>query len=193
MRLNFFSPPWCEQLTPFFLHRDPIPMWQLLAKFGPDWTHPRVPGSDLLPSKHYFGRFLCPNGPKTAVLGCFWDYAVPYRPLSASRALLRVWACKLYMLLRSNGSQVPREPILRPFWAALGPRRPVGRRGPRKPKTRDNFGWVAQNPKTRAHFPHATPHFEWFPTLRMAPTHAYTPKPLPAAPWGALRRIPFSL
>ena len=143
--------------------------WPSLGPIGP--THGSL-GPIYRPPNNISAAFCAQTGPIRLFGGCFGDYAVPYRPLSASRALPRVWACKLYMLLHSNGSQAPREPILRPFWAVLGPRWPVGRRRPRKPKTRDNSGWVAQNPKTRAHFPHATPHFEWFSPLRMAPAHA---------------------
>ena len=98
MSLNFFSPPWCEQLTPFLLLRDSIPRAQLLAKFGPDWTHPRGPRSDLLPKKAISAPFRARKGPFWAVFGLFQGQTVPHHIVGARKAIPRVWTCKPYML-----------------------------------------------------------------------------------------------
>ena len=63
-----------------------------------------------------------------------------------------------------------------------------------KPRTGRIFGYVAQNRILRARGSPATPHFLWFPSLRIAQRDAYTPVPLvtwwspraaqPAHSWG---------
>ena len=49
----------------------------------------------------------------------------------------------------------------------------------RKPKIGHIFGYMAQNAIPRAPTPPATPHFLWFPPLKIAQTDAYTPIPRP--------------
>ena len=121
MMLNFFSPPWCEQLTPFLLHRDSIPRAQLLAKFGHDWTHPRGPQADFLPKKAISAPFRASNGTFWAVFGLFQGQTVPHHIVGARQAIPRVWTCKPYMLRAVPWTPSPRgayfEAILRRFGA----------------------------------------------------------------------------
>ena len=62
-----------------------------------------------------------------------------------------------------------------------GPKRPpeAPNADSHKPRIGHIFGYMAQNAIPRAPTPPATPHFLWFPPLKIAQTDAYTPIPRP--------------
>ena len=121
--------------------------------------------------------------PFGAVLGVFWPFFGRFGPvhtrdppqtLSQGHALqiASPWA-PLQPLVHVC---VPLEGIFGPFLARFGPQNALVDLA--RAKMGRILGWVSQKSKTRARFPLGTPHFEWFPPLRWAPSHSQTPKPV---------------
>ena len=114
-------------------------------------------------------RILCP---KTVFFG-------PKRPQNPIKTTKRSeTVATLHMRLDFTVSKSP----LVPFNSPICPERP--KKAPKSPKicatctntpqpsTGRILGYVAQNPIPMAPSPHATPHFLWFPSLKIAQTDA---------------------
>ena len=81
-------------------------------------------------------------------------------------------------LVPSNSTKCPRNA---PKNAPQSPKICAMCTNPPKPSTGRILGSVAQNPIPRAPSPPATPHFLWFPSLRIAQRETQTP--LPVVTW----------
>ena len=82
----------------------------------------------------------------------------------------------LYVRLDFPMSTSPLRPSNSMICPGNGPKRPLEapNADSHKPRIGHIFGYMAQNAIPRAPTPPATPHFLWFPPLRIAQTDAYT-------------------
>ena len=87
----------------------------------------------------------------------------------------------IHMRLDFPVSTRPLRPSNSMICPGNGPKRPpeAPNANSHKPRIGHIFGYMAQNAIPRAPTPPATPHFLWFPPLRIAQTDAYTPIPRP--------------
>ena len=110
----------------------------------------------------------CSLGPKTAIVG-------PKKPLNTFKtAKRRETVGTLHVRLDlpvSTGCLRPSNSIICP---GNGPKRPLEapNADSHKPRIGHIFGYMAQNALPRAPTPPATPHFLWFPPLRIAQREA---------------------
>ena len=130
-------------------------------------------------------RFLCP---KTAFFG-------PKRPRNPlKRAKQRGTVPTLHVRLDCPVTKSPFLPSSSTICPTNGPKmaknglnvRCLCQSGP-KPRTGRILVYVAQNPIPRAPIPPATPHFLWFPSLRIAQRDAKTP--VPVVTWWSRRAV----
>ena len=121
-------------------------------------------------------RILCP---KAAFFGPKW----PQNPLKTTKRSETV--ATLHMRLDFTVSKSPLVPFNSTICPRNGPKmakngltvRYLCTKHP-KPRRRRILGYVAQNQVPRARIPPATPHFLWFPSLRIAQRDPYTPVPV---------------
>ena len=110
----------------------------------------------------------CSLGPKTAIFG-------PKKPWNTFKtAKRRETVGTLHMQLDFPVSTSSLRPSNSMICPGNGPKRPpeAPNADSHKPRTGHIFGYMAQNAIPRAPTPPATPHFLWFPPLKIAQTDA---------------------
>ena len=108
----------------------------------------------------------CSSGPKTAIFG-------PKKPWNTFKTAKRREAVgTLHMQLDFPVSTSSLRPSNSMICPGNGPKRPpeAPNADSHKPRIGHIFGYMAQNAIPRAPTPPATPHFLWFPPLRIAQT-----------------------
>ena len=110
----------------------------------------------------------CSLGPKTAIFG-------PKKPWTTFKmAERRETVGTLHVRLDFPVSTSPLRPSNSMIYPGNGPKRPpkAPNADSHKPRIGHIFGYMAKNVIPRAPTPPATPHFLWFPPLRIAQTDA---------------------
>ena len=143
------------------------------TKFEPETQWWR-PGTTFASGGPQFPK-NCSLGPKTAIFG-------PKKPWNTFKmAKRREMMGTLHVRLDFPVSTSSLRPSNSMICPGNGPKRPpeAPNADSHKPRIGHIFGYMAQNAIPRAPTPPATPHFLWFPPLKIAQTDAYTPIPRP--------------
>ena len=134
-------------------------------------TQPWQPGTGFASGGPQFQN--CSSKPKSAIFG-------PKKPRNTFKmAKRRETVGTLYVRLDFPVSTSSLRPSNSMICPGNGPKRPpeAPNAGSHKSGRGHIFGYMAQNAIPRAPSPAATPHFLWFPPLRIAQTDAQTPIP----------------
>ena len=163
------------------VHQIPVKFWWMIP-MGVKYNHTKSlskklngGGRERDPQVADLSFKNCILGPKTVIFG-------PKKPWNTFKTAKRretMGMCHVRLdFTVSTSSLRPSNSMICP---GNGPKRPpqAPNADNHKPRIGHIFGYMAQNAIPRAPIPPATPHFLWFPPLKIAQTDAYTPIPRP--------------